>query len=75
MAKNVRDQALEILETHSDPNVRAAAETIRKSDMNKIKVLGLVQETLQQLRLDVKYMAYDLECTRRERDEAIAKLK
>ena len=74
MAKSARDQALEVLESHDDPNVRAAAEIIRKSDMKKIKVLGLVQETLQQLRLDVKYMAFDLEATRRERDEFKAQL-
>ena len=34
------------------------------------RCLELVQEAIAQLRLDVKYMAFDLEATRRERDEA-----
>ncbi|HEX3868819.1 MAG TPA: transcriptional regulator [Pirellulales bacterium] len=34
------------------------------------KILNLVQEALSQLRLDMKYLVFDLEATRRERDEA-----
>jgi hypothetical protein len=33
------------------------------------KILSLVQEALSQLRLDIKYLMFDLEVTRRERDE------
>lgn len=33
------------------------------------RLLSLVQEALAQLRLDVKYLMFDLEVTRRERDE------
>jgi hypothetical protein len=33
------------------------------------RILGLVQEALSQLRLDIKYLMFDLEVTRRERDE------
>jgi hypothetical protein len=32
------------------------------------RILGLVQEALSQLRLDMKYLMFDLEATRRERD-------
>lgn len=32
------------------------------------RILSLVQEALSQLRLDVKYLMFDLEVTRRERD-------
>lgn len=32
------------------------------------RILGLVQDALSQLRLDVKYLMFDLEVTRRERD-------
>ncbi len=32
------------------------------------RLLGLVQEALSQLRLDMKYLMFDLEATRRERD-------
>ena len=33
------------------------------------RILNLVQEALGQLRLDMKYLMFDLEATRRERDE------
>jgi hypothetical protein len=33
------------------------------------RILGLVQDALSQLRLDMKYLLFDLEATRRERDE------
>ena len=33
------------------------------------RILDLVQEALAQLRLDVKYLMFELEVTRRERDE------
>ena len=32
------------------------------------KILALVQDALSQLRLDIKYLMFDLEVTRRERD-------
>jgi hypothetical protein len=33
------------------------------------RILELVQEALAQLRLDIKYLMFDLDVTRRERDE------
>lgn len=39
------------------------------------RILGLVQEALGQLRLDMKYLMFDLEATRRERDELQRKLE
>ena len=33
------------------------------------RILNLIQEALRQLRMDMKYMMFDLEATRRERDE------
>ena len=33
------------------------------------RTLNLIQEALNQLRVDVKYLMFDLEATRRERDE------
>ena len=33
------------------------------------RILTLIQEALSQLRLDMKYLMFDLESTRRERDE------
>lgn len=33
------------------------------------RMLGHIQESLSQMRLDLKYLVFDLEATRRERDE------
>ncbi|MFN3160828.1 MAG: transcriptional regulator [Rubinisphaera brasiliensis] len=38
------------------------------------RILNLVQEALSQLRLDIKYLMFDLETTRKERDELRAQL-
>ena len=38
------------------------------------RILSLVQEALSQLRLDIKYLMFDLEVTRNERDELRARL-
>jgi len=40
-----------------------------ESNLRRRRILSLVQEALSQLRLDMKYLAFDLEATRRERDE------
>jgi len=39
------------------------------STKRRRRILNLVQDALSQLRLDMKYMVFDLEATRRERDE------
>lgn len=38
------------------------------STKRRRRILTLVQEALSQLRLDMKYLVFDLEATRRERD-------
>lgn len=38
------------------------------------RILELVQEALAQLRLDIKYLMFDLDVTRQERDELKAQL-
>ncbi|HEX7449878.1 MAG TPA: transcriptional regulator [Pirellulales bacterium] len=39
------------------------------STRRRRRILHLVQDALSQLRLDMKYLLFDLEATRRERDE------
>ncbi len=39
------------------------------------RILALVQEALSQLRLDIKYLMFDLEVTRQERDELRERLE
>jgi hypothetical protein len=45
------------------------------SNRRRRRILSLVQDALNQLRLDMKYLAFDLEATRRERDEFRRKLE
>lgn len=45
------------------------------SNRRRRRILMLVQDALAQLRLDMKYLAFDLEATRRERDEFRRKLE
>ena len=45
------------------------------SNRRRRRILNLVQDALSQLRLDMKYLAFDLEATRRERDEFRRKLE
>jgi hypothetical protein len=46
-----------------------AFERVAESVRRRRRILNLVQEALSQLRLDVKYLMFDLEITRKERDE------
>ncbi len=45
------------------------------STKRRRRILSLVQDALSQLRLDMKYLAFDLEATRRERDDYRRKLE
>ena len=46
-----------------------AYERVVQSVSRRNRILNMVQEALAQLRLDIKYLMFDLEVTRRERNE------
>jgi hypothetical protein len=50
--------------TDLDPIYTQVVDSVRR----RRRILSLVQDALSQLRLDVKYLMFDLEVTRRERD-------
>lgn len=52
-----------------------ALERVVESTKRRRRILSLVQDALSQLRLDMKYLMFDLEATRRERDEYHARLQ
>ena len=54
-----------------DPFMTRVIESTRR----RRRILSLVQDALSQLRLDMKYLAFDLEATRRERDDYRQKLE
>jgi hypothetical protein len=49
--------------------VEPALQRVVESTRRRRRILNLVQEALSQLRLDMKYLLFDLEATRRERNE------
>jgi hypothetical protein len=55
------------------PDCRALVESkvqaVIATHQRRTRILTLVQEALAQLRLDMKYLVFDLEATRRERDD------
>jgi hypothetical protein len=50
---------------HLEPTFGRVVESTKR----RRRILTLVQDALGQLRLDMKYLMFDLEATRRERDE------
>ncbi len=48
--------------------VETSLQLAVESTKRRRRILSLVQEALGQLRLDMKYLMFDLEATRRERD-------
>jgi len=46
-----------------------ALEGVQDAVMRRKKILHLIQEALGDLRVQTKYLVFDLEATRRERDE------
>jgi hypothetical protein len=57
--------------TRLSPLVEAVVESTKR----RRRILSLVQDALSQLRLDMKYLMFDLEATRRERDDYRLKLE
>jgi hypothetical protein len=55
--------------------VEPALNRVVDSNRRRRRILTLVQDALSQLRLDMKYLAFDLEATRRERDDFRRKLE
>ncbi|MCA9010946.1 MAG: transcriptional regulator [Planctomycetaceae bacterium] len=67
-----------LVDAISGPEKRAlsaAYERVAESILRRRRILNLVQEALSQLRLDVKYLMFDLETTRRERDQLQSQLE
>ena len=50
-------------------DLETAYGRVVESVRRRRRILALVQEALSQLRLDIKYLMFDLEATRKERDE------
>ena len=62
-------KAIESLPARYQEKVAPAMQRVVQCSTRRRRILNLVQEALSQLRLDMKYLIFDLEATRRERDE------
>ena len=70
LPKDVADLAAAVAGLPTEYRSRLEVLMFRVVDSTKRRrrILNLVQEALSQLRLDMKYLVFDLEATRRERD-------
>ena len=70
LPKDVSDLAAAVAALPAEHRSRIEPLMFRVLDSTKRRrrILNLVQEALSQLRLDMKYLVFDLEATRRERD-------
>jgi hypothetical protein len=70
LPKDVADLASAVASLPAEHRLRLEPLMLRVVDSTKRRrrILNLVQEALSQLRLDMKYLVFDLEATRRERD-------
>lgn len=66
---------IEELPTEFRERLEGAYDSVVDSSRRRRRILVLVQDALSQLRLDMKYLLFDLEATRRERDEYRARLE
>ena len=61
--------AVERLPREFREGIEPLLSRVVESTRRRRRILGLVQDALSQLRLDMKYLVFDLEATRRERDD------
>lgn len=73
LPKDFRDlmEATLLLEPEQRLIVLPHLVKVEASIRRRRRILGIVQEALGQLRLDIRYMMFDLDCTREERDDAL----
>lgn len=62
-------QAINALPERHRESLQPSLARVVECSTRRRRILNLVQEALSQLRLDMKYLVFDLEATRRERDD------
>jgi len=64
-------EAIALLPPEHNLRLLPIMDRVKEVTRRKRRILQLVQEAISQLRLDTKYLLFDLECTREERDKAL----
>ena len=62
-------EAIHSLPVEYRQSIEPVLTRVTQSTRRRRRILTLVQDALGQLRLDMKYLMFDLEATRRERDD------
>ncbi len=62
-------QAVSALPEAYQAALHGPLQKVVESTQRRRRILNLVQDALSQLRMDLKYLIFDLDATRRERDE------
>jgi len=65
------NQAIALLPLRYRAQLRPIVERTKEVARRRKRVQQLIQECLGQLKLDIKYLLFDLDCTRKERDANI----
>jgi hypothetical protein len=70
LSKEIADlvSAVEALPLEVRGDIETVLARVVDASKRRRRILQLVQDALSQLRLDMKYLLFDLEATRRERD-------
>ena len=68
-------ELLQSIDSENRQDLLISLNRVTESVLRRRRILSLVQEALSQLRLDVKYLMFDLEMTRRERDELQSRIE
>src|SRR5262245_34674096 len=61
--------AIALLPVEHRARLEPLCQRVVENTRRRGKILNLVQDALSQLRLDMKYLLFDLEATRRERND------
>ena len=69
------ESAIRSLPVKYSQSLQPLLARVTDSTRRRRRILTLVQDALSQLRLDMKYLMFDLEATRRERDSYQAELE
>ncbi|HIO21786.1 MAG TPA: transcriptional regulator [Nitrospirales bacterium] len=62
-------QAVDSLPAAYQQLIEPILERVVESTYRRRRILTLIQQSMNQLKVDVKYLVFDLEATRRERDK------
>ena len=62
-------QAVDSLPAAYQQLMEPILERVVESTYQRRRILTLIRQSMNQLKFDVKYLVFDLEATRRERDE------